>query len=180
MQLAESIKPQILEYGLQSEREYVKMYEGLKALSRDKGSFVTYSRLFSASGRNKENKNRLSAPAPRIVRIGDYLITWKITQSLFIVRMHNNTDGGGDTTVTFYETTNGRINSIEFPSEKPASDTLLCIHGLCCDARLFTYVGNKLSSAGYNVVSIDLPGHGMSDGKRGDLILMPASNLFMR
>jgi hypothetical protein len=60
-QLAESIKPQILEYGLQSEREYVEMYEGLKALSRDKGSFVTYSRLFSASGRNKENKYRLSA-----------------------------------------------------------------------------------------------------------------------
>jgi alpha-beta hydrolase superfamily lysophospholipase len=71
--------------------------------------------------------------------------------------------------VTFYQTTNGRINGIEFASEKPASDALLCIHGFCCDARLFTYVGNKLSSAGYNVVSIDLPGHGMSDGKRGDL-----------
>ena len=71
--------------------------------------------------------------------------------------------------MTFYETASGRINAIEFASEKPASDTLLCIHGLCCDARLFTYVGGKLSSAGYNVVSIDLPGHGMSDGKRGDL-----------
>jgi alpha-beta hydrolase superfamily lysophospholipase len=71
--------------------------------------------------------------------------------------------------VTFYQTTNGRINGIEFASEKPASDALLCIHGFCCDARVFTYVGNKLSSAGYNVVSIDLPGHGMSDGKRGDL-----------
>ena len=82
--------------------------------------------------------------------------------------------------MTFYETASGRINAIEFASEKPASDTLLCIHGLCCDGRLFTYVGGKLSSAGYNVVSIDLPGHGMSDGKRGDLILMPASNQFMR
>jgi ubiquinone/menaquinone biosynthesis C-methylase UbiE len=60
-QLAESIKPQILEYGLQSEQEYVKMYEGLKALARDKGSFVTYSRLFSAFGRNRENKDSLSA-----------------------------------------------------------------------------------------------------------------------
>ena len=47
--------------------------------------------------------------------------------------------------------------------------TLYSHHGLCCDARLFTYVGNKLSSAGYNVVSIDLPGHGMSDG-RGQLL----------
>src|SRR5688500_5509631 len=45
-QLAESIKPQILEHGLQSEHEYTKMYEGLKKLAKDKGSYVTYSRLF--------------------------------------------------------------------------------------------------------------------------------------
>ena len=54
-QLAESIKPQILEHGLQSEQEYVKMYEGLRALAKDKQSFVTYSRLFSAVGRKMEN-----------------------------------------------------------------------------------------------------------------------------
>jgi pimeloyl-ACP methyl ester carboxylesterase len=72
--------------------------------------------------------------------------------------------------VTFYETASGKINAIEFASEKPANDTtLLCIHGLCCDARVFRYVGSKLSSAGYNVVSIDLPGHNMSDGDKGDL-----------
>lgn len=71
--------------------------------------------------------------------------------------------------MTFYETASGKINAIEFASEKPASDTLLCIHGFCCDARVFTYVGRKLSSAGYNVVSIDLPGHNMSDGEKGDL-----------
>ena len=69
----------------------------------------------------------------------------------------------------FYETASGRINAIEFASKKPDSDTLLCIHGLCCDARVFTYAGRKLSREGYNVVSIDLPGHGMSDGKMGDL-----------
>jgi ubiquinone/menaquinone biosynthesis C-methylase UbiE len=51
-QLAESIKPQILEHRLQSEQEYYKMYEGLRTLAKDKGSFVTYSRLFSALGRN--------------------------------------------------------------------------------------------------------------------------------
>jgi pimeloyl-ACP methyl ester carboxylesterase len=70
---------------------------------------------------------------------------------------------------TFYETASGKINAIEFASQKPTSNTLLCIHGFCCDARLFTYAGRKLSSAGYNVVSIDLPGHSMSDGERGDL-----------
>jgi ubiquinone/menaquinone biosynthesis C-methylase UbiE len=53
-QLAESIKPQILEHGLQSEHEYTKMYEGLKKLAKDKGSFVTYSRLFSVLGKNRE------------------------------------------------------------------------------------------------------------------------------
>lgn len=53
-QLAESIKPKILEYGLQSEQEYYKMYEGLRTLAKDKGSFVMYSRLFSALGGNSE------------------------------------------------------------------------------------------------------------------------------
>jgi hypothetical protein len=53
-QLAESIKPQILDHGLQSEQEYNKMYEGLRKLAKDKGTFVTYSRLFSALGRNSE------------------------------------------------------------------------------------------------------------------------------
>ena len=71
--------------------------------------------------------------------------------------------------MTFYETASGKINAIEFTSEKPTSDTLLCIHGFCCDARLFTYIGRRLSSAGYNVVSIDLPGHYMSDGQKGNL-----------
>jgi pimeloyl-ACP methyl ester carboxylesterase len=71
--------------------------------------------------------------------------------------------------MTFYETASGKINAIEFASEKPNANTLLCIHGLCCDARVFAYVGRKLSTAGYNVVSIDLPGHNFSDGEKGDL-----------
>ena len=69
----------------------------------------------------------------------------------------------------FYDTASGRINAIEFASEKPNNETILCIHGFCCDARIFSYCGTKLSAAGYNVVSINLPGHGMSDGKKGDL-----------
>jgi hypothetical protein len=42
--IAESIKPQILNYGLLNEREYAKMYEDLKQLSLDSKSFVTYAR----------------------------------------------------------------------------------------------------------------------------------------
>jgi lysophospholipase len=72
--------------------------------------------------------------------------------------------------LTFYETASGKINVIEIPTKKPESDTtVLCIHGLCCDARIFTYIGTKLSETGYNVASIDLPGHGRSDGEKGDL-----------
>jgi acylglycerol lipase len=71
--------------------------------------------------------------------------------------------------LTFYETASGKINAIEFGSQKPASDTLLCIHGFFCDARIFAYIGSKLSIQGYNVISIDLPGHGKSDGKSGDV-----------
>ncbi len=74
-----------------------------------------------------------------------------------------------DVKLAFYETASGRINAIEFESTKPSTDTLLCIHGFFCDARIFTYVGTKLSATGYNVVSIDLPGHGQSDGKKGDV-----------
>jgi ubiquinone/menaquinone biosynthesis C-methylase UbiE len=53
-QLAESIKPQILKHGLQSEKEYTKMYEGLKMLASNKGSFVAYARFFNAIGKNRE------------------------------------------------------------------------------------------------------------------------------
>lgn len=71
--------------------------------------------------------------------------------------------------MTFYQTAHGKINVIEFPSQKPSNYTILCIHGSPSDARVFTYVGKMLSQAGYDVASMDLPGHGGSDGPRGDL-----------
>jgi lysophospholipase len=71
--------------------------------------------------------------------------------------------------LVFYETVSGRINVIEIPSTKPGSDAVLCIHGFPCDARIFVYTGAKLSQAGYNVFCMDLPGHGKSDGPKGDL-----------
>jgi alpha-beta hydrolase superfamily lysophospholipase len=71
--------------------------------------------------------------------------------------------------LVYYETVSGRINVIEIPSSKPIGHAVLCIHGICCDARIFAYAGAKLSQAGYDVYCMDLPGHGESDGKRGDL-----------
>lgn len=71
--------------------------------------------------------------------------------------------------MTFYDTPSGKINVIEIPSKEPSNDAVLCIHGFCCDARIFAYLGKKLSEAGYNVASMDLPGHGISSGDKGDL-----------
>jgi hypothetical protein len=50
-QLAESLKLQILNHGLQTAQEYAKMYVALKKLAKDTGSFVGYSRFFSVLGR---------------------------------------------------------------------------------------------------------------------------------
>lgn len=71
--------------------------------------------------------------------------------------------------MVFFDTVSGRINVIENLSAKPGSDAVLCIHGFPCDARIFAYAGTKLSQAGYDVYSMDLPGHGKSDGPKGDL-----------
>ena len=66
------------------------------------------------------------------------------------------------------DTPSGKLNYVEF-SSKPDSDTILCIHGFCTDSRIFGYIGKKLAEAGYKVVCVDLPGHGSSNGPRGDL-----------
>jgi ubiquinone/menaquinone biosynthesis C-methylase UbiE len=49
--IAESLKPQILNYGILSEKEYAKLYQDLQQLSMDNKSFVTYARFFSVIGR---------------------------------------------------------------------------------------------------------------------------------
>jgi pimeloyl-ACP methyl ester carboxylesterase len=63
----------------------------------------------------------------------------------------------------------GKINLIHFPSGHDNNKTVLCIHGSYSDARIFNYVGTQLSENGFNVYSMDLLGHGESDGKVGDL-----------
>ena len=65
-------------------------------------------------------------------------------------------------------TKHGNINTINFTPQKPSGKTIVCIHGLCCDARIFQYLAQDLTSRGFSVISIDLFGHGMSDGKKGD------------
>jgi len=57
----------------------------------------------------------------------------------------------------------------EIPAANSRGEAVLCIHGFCCSAGIFEYAGRMLSQAGYDVYSVDLPGHGRSSGTRGDL-----------
>jgi alpha-beta hydrolase superfamily lysophospholipase len=66
-------------------------------------------------------------------------------------------------------TSQGRIRLLHFEPSEPANKKILCIHGYCCDARIFGYIGKELSKRGFDVYSIDLFGHGQSDGLKGDL-----------
>lgn len=70
--------------------------------------------------------------------------------------------------MTLQETSRGKINVIKYPSRTPSDKIVLCIHGFCCDARIFDYLGNALANNGFDVYSIDLPGHGKSYGEKGD------------
>lgn len=69
----------------------------------------------------------------------------------------------------FFDTPSGRLNVVERSPAVQNGRAVLCIHGFCCDARIFKYATEHLASAGYSVYSLDLPGHGSSHGTRGDL-----------
>ena len=49
--IAESLKPQIIRYGILNETDYDNLYKQLKILSTDKKTFITYARFFSIIGR---------------------------------------------------------------------------------------------------------------------------------
>jgi alpha-beta hydrolase superfamily lysophospholipase len=68
-----------------------------------------------------------------------------------------------------YLTPSGKLNVIELATPKNGDRAILCIHGFCCDGSIFKYAADKLVAAGYDVYCVDLPGHGLSDGPRGDL-----------
>ena len=70
--------------------------------------------------------------------------------------------------MTLLETSKGKINIIKYSSPIPSDKIILCIHGFCCDARIFDYLGKTMTNNGFDVYSIDLPGHGESYGEKGD------------
>jgi alpha-beta hydrolase superfamily lysophospholipase len=83
-----------------------------------------------------------------------------------------------DIGITTVATTHDKISLIHFPPRSNSNNnsnnnnknkTILCIHGSYSDARIFNYIGTQLSENGINVYSMDLLGHGKSDGIPGDL-----------
>lgn len=65
-------------------------------------------------------------------------------------------------------TSHGEVRFLHFPPAKYTGRKLVCIHGYCCDARIFSYLGRQLAEMGIEVYSIHLPGHGKSYGITGD------------
>jgi alpha-beta hydrolase superfamily lysophospholipase len=67
-------------------------------------------------------------------------------------------------------TEQGKVHLINYRQSelKEGSKIVVCIHGAHSDARIFNYLGSQLSESGYNVFSLDLLGHGQSDGPIGD------------
>lgn len=68
--------------------------------------------------------------------------------------------------MTLIKTRWGSVNLMEYGSD--SDKTVFCIHGFCCDARIFGYLGESLSCYRLKIYSLDLFGHGGSDGEPGD------------
>lgn len=57
---------------------------------------------------------------------------------------------------------------LEVHETGPADPTVVFTHGIGAHARLYTPFASRLREAGFNVVLVDRPGHGLSEGRRGD------------
>jgi len=57
---------------------------------------------------------------------------------------------------------------LEVHEAGPADPTVVFTHGMGAHARLYTPLAARLREEGFNVVLVDRPGHGLSEGRRGD------------
>jgi UDP-glucose 4-epimerase len=57
---------------------------------------------------------------------------------------------------------------VEVHEAGPADPTVVLSHGLGAHARLYTPLAARLREQGFNTVVVDRPGHGLSEGRRGD------------
>ncbi|HEX2436091.1 MAG TPA: alpha/beta fold hydrolase [Solirubrobacterales bacterium] len=57
---------------------------------------------------------------------------------------------------------------LEVHEAGPGDPTVVLTHGIGAHARLYTPLAARLREAGFNAVVVDRPGHGLSEGRRGD------------
>jgi UDP-glucose 4-epimerase len=57
---------------------------------------------------------------------------------------------------------------LELHEVGPADPTIIFTHGIGAHARLYSPLAARLRAHGHNVVIVDRPGHGLSEGPRGD------------
>ncbi|MGH2960875.1 MAG: alpha/beta fold hydrolase, partial [Solirubrobacterales bacterium] len=67
----------------------------------------------------------------------------------------------------------GRVH-LEVHEAGLGDPTVVLTHGIGAHARLYTPLAARLRDAGFNVAVVDRPGHGLSEGRRGDCPVEPA------
>jgi alpha-beta hydrolase superfamily lysophospholipase len=68
------------------------------------------------------------------------------------------------------DTNDGQVLYFQgWESEKPAKAVICLVHGLGEHSGRYAHVADVLNQAGYNLIGMDLRGHGKTVGKRGDL-----------
>ncbi|MGL4242085.1 MAG: alpha/beta hydrolase, partial [Beijerinckiaceae bacterium] len=63
-------------------------------------------------------------------------------------------------------TAHGFVESYRFAAAAPARGTVLLVHGWTGRAAFMQAFAPPLLKEGYDVIALDLPGHGLSSGKR--------------
>lgn len=71
----------------------------------------------------------------------------------------------------FYKTRGDGLNLFfqSWESGRPAKAVVCLMHGLGEHSGRYAHVAEALNRGGYHLMALDLPGHGKSGGKRGDL-----------
>jgi len=69
----------------------------------------------------------------------------------------------------YFNAKDGTKLHYRFWKPKKVEETLLCIHGAGAHSEEFRFLGEYLSSFSTQVYGIDMRGHGLSEGERGDI-----------
>ncbi len=66
-------------------------------------------------------------------------------------------------------TSDGKVLFLrKWGSQNPSKKAILILHGITAHSGPYEIFGNPISKFGFNILGLDLRGHGLSDGIRGD------------